>query len=81
MFSLNVSIFDLKEFVMCIKNFEEIGRVINGQAGEGILIGLEDFEELEYSCEIVNLFHEKLGRYIAEDIDGNVGYFYPMDVA
>ena len=66
---------------MCIKDFENRGRWISGQGGEGVLIGLDDFEELEYATDIVNLYHIGLGRYVAEDDEGNMGYFYPLDVA
>lgn len=63
-----------------VKDFENRGRWIEGQGGEGVLIDLDDFEEMEYSDNIVNLSHIGLGRYEIKDDEGNVGYFYPIDM-
>jgi len=65
---------------MGVAKFENNGRWINGQGGEGFLINLEEFEEMECNCEIINLYHDQLGRYAAQDVYGQTGYFYPLDL-
>ena len=66
--------------MLSVKDFESRGRWIQGQGGEGVLIDLDDFEEMEYSSRIVNLCHVGLGKYEVEDDEGNRGYFYPTDM-
>ncbi len=68
------------EIMLSVKDFESRGRWIQGQGGEGVLIDLDDFEEMEYSDRIVNLCHVGLGKYEVEDDEGNHGYFYPVDM-
>lgn len=65
---------------MCVKDFESRGRFIQGQGGEGFVIDLDDWEEIECSDRIVNLCHVGLGKYEVEDDEGNHGYFYPVDM-
>lgn len=64
----------------CVKDFESRGRFIQGQGGDGFVIDLDDWEEIECSDRIVNLSHVGLGKYEVEDDEGNRGYFYPADM-
>lgn len=64
----------------CVKDFESRGRFIQGQGGDGFVIDLDDWEEIECSDRIVNLSHVGLGKYEVEDDEGNRGYFYPTDM-
>ncbi len=61
----------------CVKDFESRGRFIQGQGGDGFVIDLDDWEEIECSDQIVNLCHIGLGRYEIEDIEGDRGVFLP----
>ena len=65
---------------MSVKDFESRGRFIQGQGGDGFVIDLDDWEEMEDSDRIVNLCHVGLGKYVVEDDEGNHGYFYPVDM-
>jgi len=65
---------------MGVAKFENNGRWIDGQGGEGYMVDLELFEEIECDGDIVNLYHDQLGRYAAQDIYGQTGYFYPVDL-
>ena len=66
--------------MLSVKDFEGRGRFIQGQGGDGFVIDLDDFEEMEYSDRIVNISHVGLGKYEVEDDEGNHGYFYPVDM-
>jgi len=65
---------------MGVKRFEDAGRWVNGQGGEGFIIDLDAFDQLWSDEKIVDVNYETLGRNRVEDVYGNIGYFYPIDL-
>lgn len=65
---------------MSVKSFKEVGSVIVGQAGEGVLIDLDTFESMEYSEVIESIEYDQYGRYMVTDVHGSMEYFYPAEI-
>lgn len=66
---------------MGVHKIENICEMIQGQAGIGFMIGLDEFEALEYSEIVENIEYDQYGRYLVTDVYGETGYFYPAEIA
>lgn len=59
-----------------IEDFENEGKWIIGQGGEGYELPAEMFDRIKESENVVDFYYDQECRYVAVDTHGDKGYFY-----
>lgn len=62
---------------MGIKEIKDQCEIVN----DCFIIGLDDFEELEYLDDIERIEYSHQGKYLVSDVYGDLTVFYPIELA
>lgn len=62
---------------MGIREIKDQCEIVN----DCFIIGLDDFEELEYLDDIERIEYSHQGKYLVADVYGDLAVFYPIELA